>query len=86
MVTCFYHTLQQHFIQQPFPNQIEFGLEKLRPTNPWNFPNLFQIGLKRKKNDFEGLRFQTKFRLVWKILMTIVNVLKSVFECFPFLK
>ena len=26
--------------------------------------------------DFARRRFQTKFRLVWKILMTIVNVLK----------
>ena len=28
------------------------------------------------KTDFARRRFQTKFRLVWKILMTIVNVLK----------
>ena len=37
-------------------------------------PNPVWFG--KKKIDFERRRFQTKFRLVWKILMTIVNVLK----------
>ena len=30
----------------------------------------------KEKNDFARRRFQTKFRLVWKILMTNVNVVK----------
>merc|ERR1711994_678366 len=65
-----------HFIQCPFPNQIQFGLEKLHPKIAYNFSNQFQFGLERKKIDFTRRNFQTKFRLVWKILMTIINVLK----------
>ena len=38
-----------HFIQCPFPNQIQFGLEKLHPKIAYNFPNQFQFGLERKK-------------------------------------
>ena len=41
--------LQLHFIQCPFPNQIQFGLEKLHPKIAYNFPNQFQFGLERKK-------------------------------------
>ena len=41
--------LQLHFIQCPFPNQIQFGLEKLHPKIGYNFPNQFQFGLERKK-------------------------------------
>ena len=37
------------FIQCPFPNQIQFGLEKLHPKIAYNFPNQFQFGLERKK-------------------------------------
>ena len=37
------------FIQCPFPNQIQFGLEKLQPKIAYNFPNQFQFGLERKK-------------------------------------
>ena len=40
---------QLHFIQCPFPNQIQFGLEKLHPKIAYNFPNQFQFGLERKK-------------------------------------
>ena len=38
-----------HFNQCPFPNQIQFGLEKLYPKIAYNFPNQFQFGLERKK-------------------------------------
>ena len=38
-----------HFIQCPFPNQIQFGLEKLHPKIAYDFPNQFQFGLERKK-------------------------------------
>ena len=41
--------LQLDFIQCPFPNQIQFGLEKLHPKIAYNFPNQFQFGLERKK-------------------------------------
>ena len=40
--------VQLHFIQCPFPNQIQFGLEKLHPKIAYNFPNQFQFGLERK--------------------------------------
>ena len=38
-----------HFIQCPFPNQIQFGLEKLHPINAKDFTNQFQFGLETKK-------------------------------------
>ena len=38
-----------HFIQCPFPNQIQFGLEKLHPKIAYDFPNQFQFGLEREK-------------------------------------
>ena len=41
--------LQLDFIQCPFPNQIQFGLEKLHPKIAYDFPNQFQFGLERKK-------------------------------------
>ena len=41
--------VQLDFIQCPFPNQIQFGLEKLHPKIAYNFPNQFQFGLERKK-------------------------------------
>ena len=41
--------LQLHFIQCPFPIQIQFGLEKLHPKIAYDFPNQFQFGLERKK-------------------------------------
>ena len=40
--------VQLHFIQCPFPNQIQFGLEKLHPKIAYDFPNQFQFGLERK--------------------------------------
>ena len=48
----FYHSdspaVQLDFIQCPFPNQIQFGLEKIHPKNASDFPNQFQFGLERK--------------------------------------
>ena len=41
--------MQLHFIQCPFPNQIQFGLEKLHPKIAYDFPNQFQFGLEREK-------------------------------------
>ena len=38
-----------HFIQCPFPNQIQFGSEKLHPKIAHDFPNQFQFGLERNK-------------------------------------
>ena len=40
--------VQLDFIQCPFPNQIQFGLEKIHPKNASDFPNQFQFGLERK--------------------------------------
>ena len=42
------YALQLDFIQCPFPNQIQFGLEKIHPKNASDFPNQFQFGLERK--------------------------------------
>ena len=64
-----------HLIQCPFLNQIQFGLEKLHPILCM-ISKPIPVWFGKKKIDFERRRFQTKFRLVWKILMTIVNVLK----------
>ena len=41
------YAVQLHFIQCPFPNQIQFGLEKLQPKIAYDFPNQFQFGLER---------------------------------------
>ena len=41
--------VQLHFIQCPFPNQNQFGLEKLHPKIAYDFPNQFQFGLEREK-------------------------------------
>ena len=40
--------VQLDFIQCPFPNQTQFGLEKIHPKNASDFPNQFQFGLGRK--------------------------------------
>ena len=71
------------------PNQIQFGLEisstnanalvwfgKVTPKNCVRFSKPIPVWFGKIKTDFARHRFQTKFRLVWKILMTIVNVLK----------
>ena len=56
------------------PNPVWFG--KVTPKNCVQFSKPIPVWFGKKKNDFARRRFQTKFRLVWKILMTIVNVLK----------
>ena len=48
-VSLAFQVVQLHFIQCPFPNQIQFGLEKLHPKIAYDFPNQFQFGLERKK-------------------------------------
>ena len=55
-------------------NPVWFG--KVTPKNCIRFSKPIPVRFGKKKNDFARRRFQTKFRLVWKILMTIVNVLK----------
>ena len=49
---------------------------KVTPKNCVQFSKPIPVWFGKKKIDFARRRFQTKFRLVWKILMTIVNVLK----------
>ena len=44
-----FRSMLLHFIQCPFPNQIQFGLEKIHPKKASDFPNQFQFGLERKK-------------------------------------
>ena len=56
------------------PNPVWFG--KVTPKNCVRFSKPIPVWFGKKKIDFARRRFQTKFRLVWKILMTIVNVLK----------
>ena len=56
------------------PNPVWFG--KVTPKNCVQFSKPIPVWFGKKKIDFARRRFQTKFRLVWKILMTIVNVLK----------
>ena len=43
--------LPLRFIQCPFPNQIQFGLEKLNPENACDFPNQFEFGLERNNSE-----------------------------------
>ena len=65
-----------HCQRPKFPNQIQFDFEKsLTIANALNLEPI-PVRFGKKKNDFARRRFETKFRLVWKILMTIVNVLK----------
>ena len=45
-------------------------------TQKLQFSKPIPVWFGKIKTDFARRRFQTKFRLVWKILMTIVNVLK----------
>ena len=71
---CVHCAVQLDFIQCPFPNQIQFG--KVTPKNCVQFSKPIPVWFGKKETDFARRRFQTKFRLVWKILMTIVNVLK----------
>ena len=56
------------FIQCTFPNQIQFGLEKLRPKITYDFPNQFQFGLEWKKlilQDADSKPNSDWFRKFW---------------------
>ena len=66
---------QLHFIQCFFPNQIQFGLEKLNPENALDFPNQLQFGLERKKSILQDA--DSKPNSDWfGTLLTIVNAQK----------
>ena len=56
------------------PNPVWFG--KVTLKNCVRFSKPLPVWFGKKEIDFARRSFQTKFRLVWKILMTIVNVLK----------
>ena len=68
--------LQLHFIQCPFPNQIQFGLENYCVKFGGKLiPNQIQFGLE-KNPQIIGKLFQTKSSLVWKII-TFLQMLTS---------
>ena len=72
-----HHTYTQarfHSVSFSKPNPVWFG--KVTPKNCVQFSKPIPVWFGKKKIDFARRRFPTKFRLVWKILMTIVNVLK----------
>ena len=64
------------FHSVPFskPNPVWFG--KDTPEKCIGFSKPIPVWFGKKNWDFARRRFQTKFRLVWKNLMTIVNVMK----------
>ena len=63
-----------HSVSFSKPNPVWFG--KDTPKKCVGFSKPIPVWFGKKKWNFARRRFQTKFRLVWKILMTIVNVLK----------
>ena len=63
-----------HSVSFSKPNPVWFG--KVTPENWAQFSKPIPIWFGKKKIDFARRIFQSKSRLVWKILMTIVNVLK----------
>ena len=65
-----------HFIQCPFPNQIQFGLEKLHPKIAYNFPNQFQFGLERKKR-FCKTQIPNQIQIGLEKSLTIANALNQ---------
>ena len=56
------------------PNPVWFG--KVAPKKRVEFSKPIPAWFGKKKINFVRRRFQTKCRLVWKILMTIANALK----------
>ena len=64
------------FHSVPFskPNPVWFG--KDTPEKCVGFSKPIPVWFGKKNWDFARHRFQTKFRLVWKKLMTIVNLMK----------
>ena len=65
--------LQLHFIQCPFPNQIQFGLENHLPKIYKYFQTKSSLVWKIIMSNFEGNKFQTKSSLVWEKMLTIVD-------------
>ena len=63
-----------HSVSFSKPNPVWFG--KVTPKNCVQFSKPIPVWFGKKKIDFARHRFQTKFRLVWDNLMTIVNFLK----------
>ena len=63
-----------HSVSFSKPNLVWFG--KVTPKNCAGFSKPIPVWFGKKKTDFARRRFQTKFKLVWKILMIIVNVMK----------
>ena len=64
--TVCYSALQLHFIQCPFPNQIQFGLENHLPKIYKYFQTKSSLVWKIIVSNFEGNKFQTKSSLVWE--------------------
>ena len=63
-----------HSVSFSKPNPVWFG--KVTPKKCVGFSKPIPVCFGKIKIDFARRRFQTKFRLVWKMLMTLVNVLK----------
>ena len=63
-----------HSVSFSKPNPVWLG--KVTPKNCVRFSKPITVWFGNIKTDFARRRFQTKFRLVWKVLMTIINVLK----------
>ena len=74
VLTCTCTAATFHSVSFSKPNPVWFG--KVTPKNYVQFSKPIPLWFGKKKNDFARRRFKTKFRLVWKILMTIVNVLQ----------
>ena len=64
------------FHSVPFSKQNPVWFGKVTPKNCVRFSKPIPVWFGKKNIDFAKRRFQTKFRLVWKVLMTIVNILK----------
>ena len=63
-----------HSVSFSKPNPVWFG--KDTPKKCVGFSKPIPVWFGKKKWNFARRRFQTKFRLVWKKLMTIVNLMK----------
>ena len=71
-IICYAATF--HSVSFSKPNPVWFG--KVTLKNCIQFSKPIPVWFGKKKIDFARRIFQTKFRMVWKILMTIINVLK----------
>ena len=63
-----------HSVSFSKPNPVWFGKET--PKKCVGFSKPIPVWFGKKKWNFARRRFQTKFKLVWKKLMTIVNLMK----------